>query len=88
MIEHQFRCIVCRQHDCTDPNHMASHAQAIMLTDAMSIAAVLKRREPTELTIGDVKIRVVIDPTMPPGEARLIAGPRPEHQVRAVGLTE
>lgn len=65
---------------------MRSHAQTLMIADAMSIASVIRRREPTELKIGDLTIRCVVDPTMPPNEMRLITGPRPDQQVTVKNL--
>lgn len=81
-------CIVCLRAECRDLAHASVHAQTLMLTDAMSIAAVLRRLEPTALEVCGLKIRLVVDPTMPPGEAKLICGPRPEQQVRVTSLAD
>ena len=79
-------CVVCLQHDCDVPEHAIATRQTIMMTDAMSLAAVLRRLEPTVVEVCGLKIRLVIDSTMPSGEVKLIRGPRPEQQVRVTGL--
>jgi hypothetical protein len=88
MNEHHDLCVVCLQNNCRLQDHQRSTLITNRIVDVMALTEMLERHEPSEIQMGALRVRLIVDPAMPPGEVRMVCGPRREQQVRVTGLAE